>query len=1294
MGAPAWTFGTIDAGDKSAAIFVLDQISPSAEISFGNDTLISIEHIKLTDVDDVVRLDVIEGAQFAGSDGKGGVAEIKMEGNATGFGKGDLIDASLNSTNLSIDLAATSSNVKARDDSSGDKSLTILGAERVWGGSGDDIIKGNEKDNEIKGGGGTDTVNYGDGTVPITISYSSFGDDALISVADGLGGTDQLSEIEKIIGSSGNDIFSFEGLIPTNSNLTIDGGGGLHDKISLEEAVNAGGMKLVITDKGSGDGYIMNRNGADGVIYVKNFHTDIVGSDYSDIISDESSGDHTIDAGDGDDNITVGGSGATVDGGAGNDVILLKSASATIKFGGGGGHDVVNFDDVDGAYDLALQGLNPDDVELIAGGRNVYANFSGGEDGNGFHVQFIAVRIISTGDTITFLENGKNIGPNGNGSSISYGVDSRKLDSISFADGTVWTREGDDVYFSLGSWVTQDFWGYKHEYPGVDRPLYHTPDSYVDYVNTTYLQADPIGAPPPPPDQNHPGTSGDDDLKPGRGNDTVEGSAGNDRVRESRGDDTYKWNVGDGDDIIWGAGALDGFNTLELGAGILPTDLQFAVSDYGAGLTITFAGKTGSVTLSGALVGDGFGVDQIRFADNTILSRADLIAAASSEIAAAQTFENGTSSSDFIYAPAGNFVIDAGEGDDFISVEGAGAGTFLFSSADGHDQISDYGFGYSRNDTLVLTDANAADITLSRSGDSLLLTINSTGATVDITSQFTDDDGDIHGINTLKFADNTTWTRLQIRDAALGTESGTSPIAEAATAAVVEDGAIIRGTLVASDADDGDVLTFSLDNQIAGLALAANGNWSFDATNAAYQHLSQGEELILTVNYHVTDAAGLTSASTLTLTLTGTSTMPLVEQELINQRLADNAAFAYDVTGSFSDPEGDPLVFTAQLANGSELPTWLTFEDGQFEGTAPIGTSGVLNVVVTAANGVLETSSAFRLHFGPDNEAPAVSAPLPDIMGGVDDSLDISVSSFIDPDGDLVAVSAALADDSPLPTWLSLENGRLIGTPPVTAFGNTYAIKITATDGEDEGGAQFSITIGRRIVTGTSGDDEFELSTLFDVTGGQGRDRYGVVGNGEGVFYYSRGDGWDGLYSLDEGVRADKLIFTDISSDELSLYRYEDSAIFFVDDSNDFWGGNQFSGDNPGGVNQGFEHVQFSDSVTWDRDEIRNRANAPEIILDISDPSETGSSVSEAFVMESGLGAGTIDDFEVAGANHDYLQFDRSQFDSWAHLLGATTQQGSDLLIDLGGGDSVTLTDVSISAFTSLNVRFFGSASV
>ncbi len=1173
------------------------------------------------------------------------------------------------------------------------------------GGDGDDTIRGGEGLNDIIYGGnasgiddGVDTVDYSRFEKPVSVDFDGSSAVPAITVTDQKGGIDVLHSIEKIIGTKGDDTFSFKGVIPLECRLEIDSGGGGHDKIDLSQYQDTSGLKLNITNSNAGDGYIQSRGGGGGKILIYNFHTDIVGSDYSDIITDDSYDTHSISGGGGDDNITVSGSGATIDGGGGNDVIHLKSSAATIQFGVGGGHDVVEFDGNDGDYNLALQNLNSDDVEIIAGGRYIYGSGiwePGNPNSDGYHIQFIAVRIRATGETITFLENGQNVGPRG--ATYDEVPGSRKLDSISLADGTVITQS--DLWNAIGGApegsingveFNFDGWGYKKDYPHYG-PFMHSSEGYLDYVNATYLQAAPFGYPPPAIDKNFGGTPGSDNIYPGAGNDTVSGGAGSDTVRESPGDDTYIWNSGDGDDTIEGSDASDGFNTLQLGPGITLADLQFSVINDGAGLTLSFANQAGSISLNDELVGEEYGVDRILFADGTIMTRAELIAAASSTIIGARTTIVGTAGADYISAPRGNFVISGENGNDTIVVKGSGAGTFRFSSADGHDKIDDFGLGYSRADILELTDVNPVEVTLTRAGDALLVTLTTTGATINVAKQFEDDDGNIHGINAISFADGTVWTRSQIDNLILASTGDASPTAEAVAANAVQDAAMVRGTLVATDPDQGDTLKFKLDNQIAGLVVATNGEWSFDPSNPAYRYLGRGQQLTVTANYHVTDSAGATSSSTLTLTVTGANDMPIVLQDFVNPRLANGEELALDVASHFVDPDGDPLSFSAKLADGSPLPSWLTFDNGQLTGVVPSGAAGPVDIMVAAFDGEFTTHHGFRLRLGP-NRTPIAQA-LPDVSGGVNSPLDVTIpgGAFADPDGDSLTLSATLSDGTALPGWLSFNNGHLTGIPPITAFGDVYDVKVTASDGEKEVNSNFFLSIGRQQIIGTSGDDTLMLDTLFNVTGGLGNDFYIVSGDGGGVFNYSVGDGLDVLVQFDGGARSDQLVFSNISSDGVSVARYGDAADFVVDENDDFWVSNQFSGDNPGGAQQGLDLVQFADGVSWDRNEIRNRVEASEILVDGSNPCLVGSQDVEAFAIQSGIGATVIDNFSAIGSNHDYLQFDRSQFSDWAHLLGATVQQGSDLVITLDASDSVRLTGVSMSAFTTLDVRFVSS---
>jgi Ca2+-binding RTX toxin-like protein len=83
-----------------------------------------------------------------------------------------------------------------------------------------------------------------------------------------------------------------------------------------------------------------------------------------------------------------------------------------------------------------------------------------------------------------------------------------------------------------------------------------------------------------------------------------------------------------------------------------------------------------------------------------------------------------------------------------------------------------------------------------------------------------------------------------------------------------------------------------------------------------------------------------------------------------------------------------------------------------------------------------------------------------------------------------------------------------------------------------------------------------------------------------------------------------------------------------------------------------------------------------------------GGAGADTFVFHAGFGNETVNNFTATGTKHDTLQFDTSVFGDWANLLGATKQQGKDLLVTLDAGDSILLKNVSLSSFTSADAKF------
>ncbi|KOE79429.1 hypothetical protein ACS86_18200, partial [Vibrio alginolyticus] len=92
-----------------------------------------------------------------------------------------------------------------------------------------------------------------------------------------------------------------------------------------------------------------------------------------------------------------------------------------------------------------------------------------------------------------------------------------------------------------------------------------------------------------------------------------------------------------------------------------------------------------------------------------------------------------------------------------------------------------------------------------------------------------------------------------------------------ASVSVDEDGQQATGQLSATDPDTGDSLTYSVASPVAGLTLNADGSYSFDPSNAAYQSLPDGQTQTVTIPVTVTDSAGATDTQNLTITMTGTN---------------------------------------------------------------------------------------------------------------------------------------------------------------------------------------------------------------------------------------------------------------------------------------------------------------------------------------------------------------------------------------------------------------------------------------
>ena len=128
-----------------------------------------------------------------------------------------------------------------------------------------------------------------------------------------------------------------------------------------------------------------------------------------------------------------------------------------------------------------------------------------------------------------------------------------------------------------------------------------------------------------------------------------------------------------------------------------------------------------------------------------------------------------------------------------------------------------------------------------------------------------------------------------------------------------------------------------------------------------------------------------------------------------------------------------------------------------------------------------------------DGSPPTIGVPLADQFSPEDAAVRFAppADAFVDPDGDPLTLSAALAAGAPLPDWLAFDGVAFGGTPPLN-FNGTLEIEVTASDGGSSASQSFTLEItpvnDDPIVAGpvtlalTEGATPVSLDLLADAT--------------------------------------------------------------------------------------------------------------------------------------------------------------------------------------------------------------------
>ena len=435
-------------------------------------------------------------------------------------------------------------------------------------------------------------------------------------------------------------------------------------------------------------------------------------------------------------------------------------------------------------------------------------------------------------------------------------------------------------------------------------------------------------------------------LLGGAGHDTVIGGAeanllmggrGNDLLQGGGGQDTYLFNLGDGLDTIEDVVAAGEGNRIQFGVGIAQADLLFTRDQPARTLTIQVSsGGADQLRLNnfdptgtnGSLV-----VDTLAFADGSTAILADLFSPTVNHApTVANTMVGRAVREDAplsLVVPANTFT-DEDVGDVLKLSASLGDGTALPAWLS-FDPVT-----RTFNGTPCNSDVGT-----------LTIAVNAT------------DSGSLSVTDTFALAIQ------NVNDA----PTLASPVADQT---VAEDAPFNIQAPANTFADDdlmyGDILTYN--------ATLGDGSplpvWlSFNPTTRTFSGMPDDAQVgTLDLRVTATDTGNLSISDVFTLTVINVNEAPTVVAPLADQQATQGAVFNLVVPATtFADVDpGDSLTYSARLANGASLPTWLSFNPvtHTFNGIPQGGDVGTLDVRVTATDqGSLSVADVFALTIAP-----------------------------------------------------------------------------------------------------------------------------------------------------------------------------------------------------------------------------------------------------------------------------------------------------------------------------------------
>ncbi len=317
---------------------------------------------------------------------------------------------------------------------------------------------------------------------------------------------------------------------------------------------------------------------------------------------------------------------------------------------------------------------------------------------------------------------------------------------------------------------------------------------------------------------------------------------------------------------------------------------------------------------------------------------------------------------------------------------------------------------------------------------------------------------------------------------------------------VSEDGPPVTINLTANDVDpdvtdDLEIQSLDLTGTIGSVVVNPDADRVSYNPNGQFESLAVGQTTTDTFAYTVTDGNGGTDIATVTVTIFGVNDAPVLDNPLPDLSTMVGTPLNYTIPpDTFSDvDDGATLTYTATLADGSPLPSWLNLDPttGTFSGTPDDYTEvGDFSILVTATD-EHEATATDAISLTVEPTGPTAFRDGPDlIVIGTDGADRITVYTSV-PSRITVSINYRYFYDGSGGAFSLGDGGRV----RVFGLGNNDTIQVHGyVPAEIHGGE------GNDYLYGSSGDD-----VIF---GGNGNDY--LVGN-YGDDFLVGGSGMDRL---------------------------------------------------------------------------------------------------------------------------------------------------------------------------------------